>query len=188
MAELEALTDAEINERIRDMEAEMRRNRQAMTRITQEIRLYDDRVKENNAKLKMSTQLPHMVSNVGELIDVEEELDEGQEGSGFAVKKTETQKRTRKAVIIKTTARHTIFLPVLGMVEPEDVKPGDLIAVNKESFNIYEKLPADYDARVKAMEVDEKPTENYSDIGGLDKQIEELVEAIVLPMTHKERF
>ena len=34
------------------------------------------------------------------------------------------------------------------------------------------------------MEVDEKPTEDYSDIGGLDKQIQELVEAIVLPVTH----
>merc|ERR1712054_567680 len=31
-------------------------------------------------------------------------------------------------------------------------------------------------------------TEDYTDIGGLDKQIEELTEAIVLPMTHKERF
>lgn len=38
------------------------------------------------------------------------------------------------------------------------------------------------------MEVDEKPTEQYTDIGGLDKQIQELVEAIVLPVTHKERF
>merc|ERR1719183_2062083 len=33
-----------------------------------------------------------------------------------------------------------------------------------------------------------RPTEQYSDIGGLDKQIQELVEAVVLPMTHKERF
>ena len=32
------------------------------------------------------------------------------------------------------------------------------------------------------------PIEQYSDIGGLDKQIQELVEAVVLPMTHKERF
>lgn len=47
----------------------------------------------------------------------------------------------RKAVVIKTTARQTIYLPVLGMIEPEDVKPGDLVAVNKESFNIYEKMP-----------------------------------------------
>lgn len=38
------------------------------------------------------------------------------------------------------------------------------------------------------MEVDEKPTEDYNDIGGLDKQIEELIEAVVLPMNHKERF
>lgn len=38
------------------------------------------------------------------------------------------------------------------------------------------------------MEVDERPTEQYSDIGGLDKQIQELIEAVVLPMTHKEKF
>jgi 26S proteasome regulatory subunit T5 len=38
------------------------------------------------------------------------------------------------------------------------------------------------------MEVDERPTEDYNDVGGLDKQIQELVEAIVLPMTHAERF
>ena len=31
-----------------------------------------------------------------------------------------------------------------------------------------------YDSRVKAMEVDERPTEEYGDIGGLDKQIAEV--------------
>ena len=51
-----------------------------------------------------------------------------------------------------------------------------------------DKLPTEHDSRVNAMEMDEKPTEDYTDIGGLDKQIEELMEAIVLPMTHKERF
>jgi len=53
---------------------------------------------------------------------------------------------------------------------------------------VLEKLPAEYDSRVKAMEVDSRPTEQYSDIGGLDKQIQELIEAVVLPMTHKEKF
>merc|ERR1712054_611688 len=37
-------------------------------------------------------------------------------------------------------------------------------------------------------EVDEKPTEEYSDIGGCDKQIRELIEAVVLPMTHRDMF
>ena len=49
------------------------------------------------------------------------------------------------------------------------------------------RLPADVDGD-EAMEVDTRPTEQYSDIGGLDKQIQELIEAVVLPMTHKERF
>ena len=65
---------------------------------------------------------------------------------------------------------------------------GDLVGVNKDSYLILEKLPAEYDSRVKAMEVDARPTEEYSDIGGLDKQIQELVEAVVLPMTHKQQF
>ena len=36
-----------------------------------------------------------------------------------------------------------------------------------------------YDSRVKAMEVDERPTEQYSDIGGLDQQIQEVTSAPV---------
>jgi 26S proteasome regulatory subunit T5 len=55
------------------------------------------------------------------------------------------------------------------LVDASELKPGELIAVNKDSYNIYEKLPPEYDSRVKAMEVDERPTEEYSDIGGLDK-------------------
>jgi 26S proteasome regulatory subunit T5 len=53
---------------------------------------------------------------------------------------------------------------------------------------VLEKLPSEFDSRVKAMEVDEKPKEDYGDIGGLDKQIQELIEAVVLPMTHAEKF
>ena len=63
-----------------------------------------------------------------------------------------------------------------------------LQGVNKDSYLVLEKLPVEYDSRVKAMEVDERPTEQYGDIGGLDKQIQELIEAVVLPMTHKDRF
>lgn len=73
-------------------------------------------------------------------------------------------------------------------MEPEDLKPNEIVGVNKDSYILLEKLPAEYDSRVKAMEVDEKPTDDYTDIGGLDKQIEELREAIVLPITNAEKF
>ena len=91
-------------------------------------------------------------------------------------------------MVLKTSTRQTVFLPVAGLVDPATLKPGDLVGVNKDSYLILDTLPAEYDSRVKAMEVDEKPTEDYSDIGGLDKQIQELREAIVLPITHKDRF
>jgi 26S proteasome regulatory subunit T5 len=96
--------------------------------------------------------------------------------------------RKGKCVVLKTSTRQTIFLPVVGLVDPDTLKPGDLVGVNKDSYLILDTLPSEYDSRVKAMEVDEKPTEDYNDIGGLEKQIQELVEAIVLPMTHKEQF
>ena len=77
---------------------------------------------------------------------------------------------------------------MIGLVPAAQLKPGDLIGVNKDSYLVLDTLPAEYDSRVKAMEVDERPTETYTDIGGLDKQIEELVEAIVLPMQQADKF
>jgi len=79
-------------------------------------------------------------------------------------------------------------LPIAGLVDPDKLRPNDLVGVNKDSYLVLDKLPAEYDSRVKAMEVDEKPTDDYNDVGGLDKQIEELVEAVVLPITKKELF
>lgn len=93
-----------------------------------------------------------------------------------------------KGAVVKTSTRQTVFLPIPGLVRAEELKPGELVGVNKDSYIILEKLPSEFDSRVKAMEVDESPTEDYTDIGGLDKQIQELIEAVVLPMTQAERF
>ena len=81
-----------------------------------------------------------------------------------------------------------MFLPIPGLVRANEVKPGELVGTNKDSYIILEKLPAEYDSRVKAMEVDERPQEEYTDVGGLDKQIQELIEAVVLPLTEAEKF
>jgi len=96
--------------------------------------------------------------------------------------------RKGKCAVIKTSTRQTVFLPLIGLVPAEELQPGDLIGVNKDSYLVLDSLPAEFDSRVKAMEVDERPTETYTDIGGLEKQIEELVEAIVLPMEQADKF
>ena len=91
-------------------------------------------------------------------------------------------------MVVKTSTRQTIFLPIIGLVPAEELTPGELVGTNKDSFLVYEKLPNEYDNRVRAMELESKPDEDYTNIGGLDKQIEELREAIVLPITHAELF
>ena len=62
------------------------------------------------------------------------------------------------------------------------------MGINKDTCMLYQLLPTEYDKRVKAMLLEEKPTDDYTDIGGLDKQIQELQEAVVLPITRPELF
>jgi 26S proteasome regulatory subunit T5 len=129
-------------------------------------------------------QLPYLVGNVVEILDLDVTAEAAEEGANIDLDAT----RVGKSAVIKTSTRQTIFLPLIGLVDHEKLKPGDLIGVNKDSYLVLDTLPAEYDSRVKAMEVDEKPTEKYTDVGGLDKQIEELVEAVVWPMEEAERF
>ena len=144
---------------------------------------YEYKIKESKEKLRFNTQLPHLISTVAEIFDLEDQLD-GDEGSG--VKKNPGEQG--KGAIVKTSTRQTIFLPVIGIVDASELRPMELVGVNKDTYLIYEKLPAEYDSRVKVMELEEKPKEELSDIGGLEKQIQELDEAIVLPIEHKHLF
>jgi len=186
MKEVSKMSTDEIVARTRLLDNDIRIMKSEVVRISHEKQAQEDKIKENTEKIKMNKTLPFLVANVIEILDVDPE-DLGVEEVDGANVDLDSQ-RKGKCAVIKTSTRQTYFLPVIGLVDPEDMKPGDLVGVNKDSYLILEKLPAEYDSRVKAMEVDARPTEEYSDIGGLDKQIQELVEAVVLPMTHKQQF
>ncbi|GIL94467.1 hypothetical protein Vretimale_662, partial [Volvox reticuliferus] len=173
-----------IQQRVRLLDNELRVLKDESTRLTLEQDTLKDKIKENKEKIKLNNQLPYLVGNIVEVLDIKPEEDEEEDGATVDL----DAQRRGKCVVLKTSTRQTIFLPVVGLVDPNTLKPGDLVGVNKDSYLVLDTLPAEYDSRVKAMEVDEKPTEDYSDIGGLDKQIQELVEAIVLPIQHKDRF
>ncbi|XP_030849278.1 26S proteasome regulatory subunit 6A-B [Strongylocentrotus purpuratus] len=174
----------EIIGRTRLLDNEVKIMKSEIMRIQHELQAQKEKIKENEEKIKVNKTLPYLVSNVIELLDVQPDEDEETEGANVDL----DSQRKGKCAVIKTSTRQTYFLPVIGLVDAEKLNPGDLVGVNKDSYLILETLPQEFDSRVKAMEVDERPTEQYSDIGGLDKQIQELIEAVVLPMTHKERF
>lgn len=179
--QIATLDTSQVNNRIRMLDNNIRVMKSESSRLQHEVKQQQDRIKENEDKIKMNKQLPYLVANVIEILQLEPEGDE----DGAAM---DTDAKSNTAVVIKTSTRQTVFLPVVGLVDPAILKPGDLVGVNKDSFLILDTLPAEYDSRVKAMEVDEKPTEDYTDVGGLDKQIQELVEAVVRPMTHADLF
>jgi len=181
--EVKNATAEEIAKLTRLLENDIKALKNDASRLNLEQKREKERIKENNDKIKLNRQLPYLVGNIVEILDLEKE-DKEEDGANIDL----DAQREGKSVVIKTSTRQTIFLPVPGLVNVKQIRPGDLVVVNKDSYLILDTLPAEYDARVKAMEVDERPSEAYDDIGGLDKQIQELVEAVVLPITHKERF
>uniref|UniRef100_I1NJ15 AAA+ ATPase domain-containing protein n=1 Tax=Glycine max TaxID=3847 RepID=I1NJ15_SOYBN len=182
--QLANMTTDDIVRASRLLDNEIRILKEELQRTNLELESYKDKIKENQEKIKLNKQLPYLVGNIVEILEMNPEDEAEEDGANIDL----DSQRKGKCVVLKTSTRQTIFLPVVGLVDPDKLKPGDLVGVNKDSYLILDTLPSEYDSRVKAMEVDEKPTEDYNDIGGLEKQIQELVEAIVLPMTHKERF
>jgi len=182
--EILGLSTRDIIARRRLLENDTRIMRSEFQRLTHEKAAMHEKIKDNLDKIENNRQLPYLVGNVVEILDLDVTAEAAEEGANIDLDAT----RVGKSAVIKTSTRQTIFLPLIGLVDHEKLKPGDLIGVNKDSYLVLDTLPAEYDSRVKAMEVDEKPTEKYTDVGGLDKQIEELVEAVVWPMKEADRF
>jgi ATP-dependent 26S proteasome regulatory subunit len=53
-------------------------------------------------------------------------------------------------------------------------------------FQVVGILGDDTDPMVSVMKVETAPTESYADIGGLESQIQEIKEAVELPLAHPE--
>ncbi|KAJ3443630.1 26s proteasome regulatory subunit 6a [Anaeramoeba flamelloides] len=187
--EILSMTNEELKSQIKVLDLNIRNLRSERTRLDSKIKKHQENIDDNTKKIDMRKKLPYLVSSVVELIDPKEILEskkkeKKEEEYGF----TDLASGEEMSVVIKTTTRQTIYLPVIGLVDPFKLHPGDLVGVNKDSYLILDLLPREYDTRVKAMELDEKPKETYNDIGGLDKQIRELMEAVVYPLTEKEKF
>ena len=106
--------------------------RSELGRLNHELQAQNETIKDNEKKIKQNKVLPYLVSNIIEVLDVNPEDEEEIEGANVDL----DSQRKGKSVVIKTTTRQTYFLPVAGLVEPEKLKPGDLVGVNKVSCSL----------------------------------------------------
>ncbi|KAG8368938.1 hypothetical protein BUALT_Bualt15G0098400 [Buddleja alternifolia] len=164
--QISSMTTDDITRASRLLDNEIRIKKEELQRTNLELDSFREKIKENQEKIKLNKQLPYLVGNIVEILEMNPEEEAEEDGANIDL----DSQRKGKCVVLKTSTRQTIFLPVVGLVDPDKLKPGDLVGVNKDSYLILDTLPSEYDSRVKAMEVDEKPTEDYNDIGGLEKQ------------------
>ena len=91
-------------------------------------------------------------------------------------------------VIVRSTTGPQFLSKVSENVSKTDLVPGSQCALHPQSFVIVEVLPNKYDALVTGMEVETAPEVSYADVGGLDKQMTLLKEAVELPLLKPELF
>ncbi len=91
-------------------------------------------------------------------------------------------------VIVKSSTGPKFVVNTSQYLNRNDLQPGARVALNQQTLAIISVLPAPKDPMVYGFEVDEKPEVSYSDIGGLDKQIEEVREAVELPLLKPHLF
>jgi proteasome regulatory subunit len=91
-------------------------------------------------------------------------------------------------VIVRSSAGPRFLVRSSSSINPDDLKPGARCTLNQQSLAIVELLPGSFDAQVYGMELVDSPQETYTDIGGLDDQINEIREAVELPLKRPELF
>ena len=83
----------------------------------------------------------------------------------------------------------TVFLvSVNKRLEFNDLKPGTRVALNQDTLSVIDILSDSWDPLVSGTEVIDSTSVEYTSIGGLDTQIQELREAIELPFENPEVF
>jgi proteasome-associated ATPase len=132
-------------------------------------------------------------------IDIDQ-LDRGSEvvlNESFNVVLARAPERTGDVVSIKEVMEDGVRALVVGRADEELVceladavrgmhlRPGDTMRLDPRSNLLLEKLPR---PEVEDLLLEEVPDIAYSDIGGLDDQIEQIADAVELPFLHQDLF
>ncbi len=90
--------------------------------------------------------------------------------------------------VVRSSSGPSFVVNVIKSISKDLLKTNARVALNQRNFAIVEVLPQQKDPMVSAMEVEDRPTVSYADVGGLEEQILELRETVELPLTKPELF
>jgi len=90
--------------------------------------------------------------------------------------------------IVSSNVGPEYYVGVLSFVDQDKLEPGCSVLMHNKSHAIVGILGDDTDPMVSVMKVDKAPLESYADIGGLEQQIQEIKEAVELPLAHPELY
>jgi len=91
-------------------------------------------------------------------------------------------------VVVKSSTGPKFVVHTSQHIDKDELKPGVRVATNQQTLAVVGVLPPPKDPLVYGFEIEEKPKVSYSDIGGLNRQVEEIRETIELPLLKPELF
>jgi len=93
-----------------------------------------------------------------------------------------------RRIVVKSSGGPVFIVSYSNYINPKDLVPGIRVTLNQQSLAVIDVLPVEKDPSVLAMEIDEKPGESYSEIGGLRDKLREVREVVELPLLKPELF
>ncbi|KAJ2749064.1 ATPase of 26S proteasome regulatory subunit 4 [Coemansia pectinata] len=91
-------------------------------------------------------------------------------------------------VIVSTSSGPEYYVSMLSFVDKDQLEPGCSVLMHQKTMAVIGVLQDDADPMVSVMKLEKAPTESYADVGGLEQQIQEIKEAVELPLTHPELY
>jgi 26S proteasome regulatory subunit T2 len=90
--------------------------------------------------------------------------------------------------IVSSAVGPEYYVTILSFVDKDQLEPGSSVLLHNKVHSIVGLLQDEVDPMVSVMKVEKAPLESYADIGGLEEQIQEIKEAVELPLTHPELY
>ena len=90
--------------------------------------------------------------------------------------------------IVSSATGPEYYVSIMSFVDKDLLEPGASILLHHKTVSVVGVLTDDADPLVNVMKLEKAPTESYADIGGLEAQIQEVREAVELPLLHPELY